>query len=58
MGNHSKKGFTLIELAIVLVVIGIIIGAVLKGRDLIRNARMKKAFLQFKKWEIAQDFLR
>ncbi|GAB5046944.1 prepilin-type N-terminal cleavage/methylation domain-containing protein [Thermodesulfovibrio sp. TK110] len=38
----SNRGFTLIELAIVLVIIGIILGAVLKGQELIQNARHKK----------------
>ena len=47
--NH--KGFTLIELAIVLVIIGIILGAVLKGQDLIENARYKKLTTQVKQWE-------
>jgi len=41
--NPSRQGgFTLIEMAIVLVIIGLIIGAVLKGQDLIQNARAKK----------------
>ena len=39
---RDEKGFTLIELAIVLVIIGIILGAVLKGQDLIASARAKK----------------
>ena len=47
----NRKGFTLIELAIVLVIIGIILGAVLKGQDLIRNARAKKLIAQTTKWE-------
>ncbi|MEA1995113.1 MAG: prepilin-type N-terminal cleavage/methylation domain-containing protein, partial [Campylobacterota bacterium] len=47
----NRKGFTLIELAIVLVIIGIILGAVLKGQDLIRNARAKKLIAQTQKWE-------
>ncbi len=38
--KRKNAGFTLIELAIVLVVIGLIIAAVLKGEDLIQNARM------------------
>ncbi len=37
-----SKGFTLIEMAIVLVIIGIIIGAIVKGGDLIGNANDKK----------------
>ncbi|OSS42122.1 hypothetical protein DESAMIL20_1675 [Desulfurella amilsii] len=40
MRRSKNAGFTLIELAIVLVVIGLIIAAVLKGEDLIQNARM------------------
>jgi len=47
----GTKGFTLIELAIVLVIIGIIIGAVLKGQDLIENARYKKYTNNVKQFE-------
>ncbi len=38
----NKKGFTLIELSIVLVIIGIIIGSILKGQELIKNAKAKR----------------
>jgi len=48
-----EKGFTLIELAIVLVIIGIILGAVLKGQDLIENARHKRFISKQKAWEVA-----
>jgi len=50
----NQKGFTLIELAIVLVIIGIILGAVIKGQDLIQNARAKKVVAKVKEWEMAQ----
>jgi len=38
----SKKGFTLIELAIVLVIIGLLLGAILKGQSMIQNAKIKR----------------
>lgn len=39
---RSERGFTLVELAIVLVIIGIILGAVLKGQEQINNAKVKR----------------
>jgi len=38
----KARGFTLVELAIVLVIIGIILGAILKGQELINNAKVKR----------------
>ena len=43
----NNKGFTLIEMAIVLIIIGIIIGAVVKGKDLIRSGEQKKVYTKF-----------
>ncbi len=37
-----RKGFTLIELSIVLVIIGLLVGGVLKGKAMIENAKQKR----------------
>jgi prepilin-type N-terminal cleavage/methylation domain-containing protein len=38
----SKAGFTLVEIAIVMVIIGLLIGGVLKGQQMIKNAKIKR----------------
>lgn len=43
----KQKGFTLVEIAIVLVIIGILLGGILKGQEIIQNARFKNAINQF-----------
>jgi len=37
----KQSGFTLVEIAIVLVIIGLLLGGVLKGQELISNAKIK-----------------
>lgn len=49
---RNSKGFTLIEIAVVLVIIGIILGAVIKGNDLIENAKVKGVIQAPTKWEV------
>jgi len=44
---RENRGFTLIEMAIVLIIIGIIIGAVVKGKDIIRSGEQKKIYTKF-----------
>jgi prepilin-type N-terminal cleavage/methylation domain-containing protein len=42
----SSKGFTLIEIAIVLVIIGLLLGGVLKGQELVTSARVRNLITQ------------
>ncbi len=43
----KQSGFTLIELAIVLVIIGLLLGGVLKGQELITQAKIKNVIADF-----------
>lgn len=45
--SRSQQGFTLIEIAIVLVIIGLLLGGVLQGQQLIENSRVKSATNDF-----------
>lgn len=42
INRRKQSGFTLVEIAIVLVIIGLLIGGVLKGREMITNAKIKR----------------
>jgi prepilin-type N-terminal cleavage/methylation domain-containing protein len=42
----KQQGFTLIEIAIVLVIIGLLLGGVLKGQELITSARVRNLISQ------------
>jgi prepilin-type N-terminal cleavage/methylation domain-containing protein len=44
--RRKQSGFTLIEIAIVLVIIGLLLGGVLKGQELIQNARVRNMIAQ------------
>ena len=46
--KHNQSGFTLIEIAIVLVIIGLLLGGVLKGQELINSAKVKNLAGDFK----------
>lgn len=46
--KNKQTGFTLIEIAIVLVIIGLLLGGVLKGQELINSAKVKNLATDFK----------
>ena len=45
---NKQSGFTLVEIAIVLVIIGLLLGGVLKGQELINSAKVKNFAQDFK----------
>ncbi len=51
----NKKGFTLVEVAIVLIIIGIILGMVFKGRQVIDSAKVKSLEANYNKIQTAID---
>lgn len=48
MMKRNQSGFTLIEIAIVLVIIGLLLGGVLKGQELINSAKVKNLATDFR----------
>jgi len=44
--KNRQAGFTLVEIAIVMVIIGLLIGGVLKGQAMVQNAKVKRVVKQ------------
>ena len=54
--RQNQKGFTLVEMAIVLAVIGLILGAIMIGKDVQRNAEYTKIKQKFvDQWVVAYN---
>lgn len=58
--RHScpKSGFTLVELSIVLVILGLLVGGVLSGRALIRAAELRNVTVEYQQFEMALNNFR
>lgn len=48
LSRRQQSGFTLVEIAIVLVIIGLLLGGVLKGQELINSAKAKAVITDFR----------
>lgn len=49
----QQRGFTLVEISIVLVIIGLLIGGVLKGQELIYNQKVKSTYDSYRQYTAA-----
>ncbi|WP_189941608.1 prepilin-type N-terminal cleavage/methylation domain-containing protein [Sulfuriferula thiophila] len=47
VGTKQQSGFTLIEIAIVLVIVGLLLGGILKGQELITQAKIRNVVNDF-----------
>jgi len=50
--NRQQSGFTLVEIAIVLVIIGLLLGGVLKGQELVNSAKVKNFINDFRSTQL------
>ena len=58
MTQHRTAGFTLIELSIVLVIIGLVVGGILVGQDMIKAAEVRAQVSQIEKYNSAVNTFR
>ena len=58
LSQNTTYGFTLVEIAIVLTIVGILIGGTLKGQQLLENARITTTIKQVQSFQAAEILFR
>ena len=51
--NHNEQAFTLLEMSVVIVIVGLILAGITLGGDLSRNAELKTVFVDLERYETA-----
>lgn len=54
----KMRGFTLVEMSIVLVIIGLIVGGVLAGKSLVHSAEIRSVTTEYNRYKTAMDSFR
>lgn len=57
-GQIRQAGFSLVELGVAIIVIGLLLGLVVKGGEMIENARISSTVMQVKSYQSAVDSFR